>query len=123
MPSLEQVLALSGVIFCIGLYGALSRRNVVAMLMSIELMFNAVNLAAVAFSRFILPASLSPDRLAADPALVAEEVVRAALTGQVFAIFIIAVAAAEVALGLALVIAIYRYRETIDVTEVNLMRR
>ena len=113
MPSLEQFLALSGVIFCIGLYGALSRRNVVVVLMSIELMFNAVNIAAVAFSRFALPQAI-PEVLTVE---------EAALTGQVFALFIIAVAAAEVALGLALVIAIYRLRGSIDVTEVSLMRR
>ena len=83
----------------------------VIVLMSVELMFNGVNIAAVAFSRFILPLPLSPDRLA-----------QAALTGQVFAIFIIVVAAAEIALGLALVIAIFRHRGTIDVTEVNLLR-
>ena len=118
MPTLDQFLAVSGVIFCIGLYGALSRRNVVVVLMSIELMFNAVNIAAVAFSRFVIPKALSG--LSGD---LVEEVASAALTGQVFAIFIIAVAAAEVALGLALVIAIYRYRGTIDVTEINLMRR
>jgi NADH:ubiquinone oxidoreductase subunit K len=112
MPSLEQFLVVSAAFFCIGLYGVLSRRNVVAVLMSLELMFNGVNLAAVAFSRFILPGPLSVEGVAA-----------AALTGQVFALFIVAVAAAEVALGLALVLALYRQRGTIDVTEVNLMQR
>ena len=117
MPSLEQFLVLSGVLFSIGLYGALSRRNAVTVFMSIEVMLNAVNLAAVAFSRFVLPAA---GRLASESA---QEVAKAALTGQVFALLIIVVAAAELALGLALVIALYRQRGTIDVTEVNLMQR
>ena len=119
MPSLEQFLVLTGVLFSIGLYGALSRRNAVTVFMSIELMLNAVNLAAVAFSRFVLPPGLV-ERLGSAPA---QEVAKAALTGQVFALLIIVVAAAEVALGLALVIALYRQRGTIEVTEVNLMQR
>ena len=122
MPSLQQFLVLSGVLFSIGLYGALSRRNAVTVFMSIELMLNAVNLAAVAFSRFVLPAALVA-RLASEPAQAAGEAAKAALTGQVFALLIIVVAAAEVALGLALVIALYRQRGTIDVTEVNLLQR
>jgi NAD(P)H-quinone oxidoreductase subunit 4L len=70
-------------------------------LMSIELMLNAVNIAMVAFSRYIVPLLL---------------------TGQVFAIFIMVVAAAEAAVGLAIIISIYRYRETIDATKINLMK-
>lgn len=116
--TLERFLVLSAVLFTIGLYGALTKRNAITVLMAIELMFNAVNVAAVAVARYVAPAALR-----ADPASTADAVVQAVLTGQVFAIFIIAVAAAEVALGLAIVIAVYRYRETVDVTEVNLMRR
>ena len=98
---LEHYLILSTVLFAIGLYGALAKRNAIIILMSIELMLNAVNIAMVAFSRYIVPALL---------------------TGQIFAIFIIVVAAAEATVGLAIVIGIYRNRETIDATEVNLMK-
>ncbi len=99
--SLEHYLILSAILFSIGLYGALAKRNAIVILMSIELMLNAVNIAMVAFSRYIVPLLL---------------------TGQVFALFIMVVAAAEVAVGLAIIIAIYRSRETIDATEVNLMK-
>ena len=98
---LEHYLILSAVLFSIGLYGALAKRNAIVILMSIELMLNGVNIAMVAFSRYIVPLLL---------------------TGQVFAIFIMVVAAAEVAVGLAIIIAIYRGRETIDATEINLMK-
>ena len=98
---LEHYLILSGLLFSIGLYGALTKRNAIVILMSIELMLNGVNIALVAFSRFITPVIL---------------------TGQVFAIFIMVVAAAEVAIGLAIIIAIYRNRNTIDVNKINLMK-
>jgi NAD(P)H-quinone oxidoreductase subunit 4L len=98
---LEHYLILSAIIFSIGLYGALSKRNAIVILMSIELMLNAVNIAMVAFSRFIVPL---------------------ALTGQVFAIFIMVVAAAEVAVGLAIIISIYRHRETIDTDKIDLLK-
>ena len=98
---LEHYLILSAVLFSIGLYGALAKRNAIVILMSIELMLNAVNIAMVAFSRYIVPLLLS---------------------GQVFAIFVIVVAAAEVAVGLAIIITIYRSRETVDATKVNLMK-
>jgi NADH:ubiquinone oxidoreductase subunit K len=98
---LQHYLILSAVLFSIGLYGALAKRNAIVILMSIELMLNGVNIAMVAFSRYIVPLLL---------------------TGQVFVIFIMAVAAAEAAVGLAIIIAIYRYRETIDVTKINLMK-
>ena len=98
---LEHYLVLSAVLFAIGLFGALSKRNAIIILMSIELMLNGVNIAMVAFSRYIVPLLL---------------------TGQVFAIFVMVVAAAEVAVGLAIIISIYRRRESVDVTEVNLMK-
>jgi NADH:ubiquinone oxidoreductase subunit K len=101
MVGLEHYLILAAVLFSIGLYGALAKRNAIVILMSIELMLNAVNIALVAFSRYIVPL---------------------ALTGQVFTIFVMVVAAAEVAVGLAIIIAIYRYRETIDATKINLMK-
>ena len=113
--SLENMLIVSAILFAIGLYGALAKRNAIAVLMSIELMFNAVNLAAVAFSRYTVPF----DFAAAPP----EQVVRTLLTGQVFSIFIITIAAAEVALGLAIVIAIYRSRSSVFVTDAAELRR
>ena len=107
---LERFLVLSAVLFSIGLYGAMARRNVIIVLMSIELMFNAVNIALVAFAKYTLPAGV-------------EEQVGRALTGQVFAIFIVAVAAAEIALGLGIVIALYRNRESVDLSEASTMSR
>ena len=101
MIGLQHYLILGGILFAIGLYGALAKRNAIVILMSIELMLNAVNIELVAFSRFITPVLL---------------------TGQVFAIFIIVVAAAEAAVGLAIIMAIFRNRETIDVTKIDLMK-
>ena len=115
--SLESFLVVGAAIFAIGLYGALSKRNAITVLMSLELMFNAVNITAVAMSRYVVPA-----RLVQDPAATADEVLRLVLTGQVFAVFIITVAAAEMALGVAIVIAIYRNRETVYVTDASQMR-
>lgn len=115
--NLENVLFLGAVLFAIGMYGTLSKRNAITVLMSIELMFNAVNISAVAMSRYVVPASL-----ASAPSATADEVVRLLLTGQIFSIFIITVAAAEVALGVAIVIAMYRNRETVFVTDANQMR-
>ena len=109
MINLNAFLVLGAVVFCIGLFGALSKRNAVAILMSIEIMLNAVNITLVAYaSAFIryTGAAGHGERL----------------TGQVFAIFIITVAAAEAAVALAMIIAIYRRRATIDVGEINLMR-
>jgi len=99
--NLEHYLILATVLFSIGLYGALAKRSAIVILMSIELMLNAVNIIMVAFSRYVVPSLL---------------------TGQVFAIFIIVVAAAEAAVGLAIIMAIYRRRETIDTTQFNLMK-
>jgi NAD(P)H-quinone oxidoreductase subunit 4L len=98
---LEHYLILSAIIFSIGLYGALSKKNAIVVMMCIELMLNAVNIAMVALSRFITPALL---------------------TGQVFAIFIMVVAAAEAAVGLAIIITIYRNRESIETTDVDSMK-
>ena len=114
---LERLLILSAILFCIGLYGALSRRHVIAVLISVEIMFNAVNIALVAFSRYVTPAAL---RATGEVTPVAEASV---LAGQSFALFVIVVAAAEVALGLALVIAMVRTKDSVDVSEASLMRR
>lgn len=113
---LERFLVLSAVLFCIGLYGVLSRRHVIAALMSLEIMFNAVNVALVAFSRYAAPAALRFPGAA-------EGAERFALAGQTLALFVIVVAAAEVALGLALVIAIARRRDSVDLSAFNILRR
>ncbi len=104
MPTLalDHYLLLGAALFAIGLYGALARRNAVAVLMSIELMFNGVNVTLVGMSHNI--ASPVP------------------LLGQIFAVFIITVAAAEAAVGLAIVIAIHRDRKTIQLDEIDLMK-
>ncbi|HEV7126275.1 MAG TPA: NADH-quinone oxidoreductase subunit NuoK [Ktedonobacterales bacterium] len=104
--TLANFLVLGAVLFCIGLYGALSKRNAVSILMSIEIMLNAVNITLVAYSSAFVGHSAQATRL----------------TGQVFAIFIITVAAAEASVALAMIIAIYRRRRSIDVGEINLMR-
>ena len=101
MIPLEWYLGLSAVLFCIGLYGVLSRRNAISILMGVELMLNASNINLVAFGRFIQPQ---------------------VLTGHVFTIFVITVAAAEAAVGLAIVISIDRNSSHINVDEVNTMK-
>ncbi len=98
---LNWFLVLAAALFSIGLYGVLSRRHAIGILMGIELMLNAVNINLVAFWRYIDPAKI---------------------TGQIFAIFVFTVAAAEVAVGLALVIAIYRNRDTVVVEEIDLLK-
>jgi NADH:ubiquinone oxidoreductase subunit K len=100
--TLDQVLIVGAILFAIGLYVALTKRNAVAVLMGIELMLNAVNLTLIGFSRFV--DSPRP------------------LDGHVFAIFVITVAAAEATVALALAVAIYRFRDTIDVDRINLLR-
>ena len=117
--SLENFLIVAAIIFSIGLYGSLSKRNVITVLMSIELMFNAVNITAVAMSRYVLPASI----VTLGNQTAGDEVVQFLLTGQVFSIFIITVAAAEIVLGLGIVIAIYRNKETVFVTDINELRK
>ncbi len=94
-------LVLSALLFSIGVYGVLARQNAVLILLSIELMLNAVNINLVAFSAMLQDAGLS---------------------GQVFALFVIAVAAAEVGIGLAIVILMFRNRQTVDVDEMSLMK-
>jgi len=98
---LNHYLILSAVLFTIGLYGVLSKRNAIIILMCIEIMLNAVNIAMAAFSRYIVPGEL---------------------TGQVFAIFILVVAAAEAAVGVAIIMRIYRNRQTIDADKIDLMK-
>jgi NADH:ubiquinone oxidoreductase subunit K len=107
--SLESMLIVAAILFCIGLYGALARSNVIAVLMSIELMFNGVNLTFVALARYVAPQGIQDN-------------IAVVLTGQVFAVFIITVAAAEIALGLGIVFAMYRSTETVNLTEASQLR-
>ena len=96
---LDWYLILAGFLFAIGTVGVLVSRNAIVILMAVELMLNAVNLTFVAFSHYLQ-----------------------AITGQVFVFFVMTVAAAEVAIGLAIIIALYRGRATINVEEINLMK-
>jgi NADH:ubiquinone oxidoreductase subunit K len=102
MLTVNHFLVLGAILFCIGLYGAIAKRNAIAVLMGIEIMLNAVNVTMIGFSYFntIKPYSTH-------------------LTGQIFAIFIITVAAAEAAVALAMIISIYRKRNTVDVTTID----
>lgn len=107
MLTLNHFLILGAVLFAIGLYGAISKHNAVAVLMGIEIMLNAVNITLVGFSFF--------NQVKTPP-------YATLLTGQIFAIFIITVAAAEAAVALAMIIAIYRKRNTVDVGEIDMMK-
>lgn len=101
MVPIEHVLIFSAILFCIGLYGVMARRNAVLVLMAIEMMLNAVAVNLVAFSSRVDPQGAA---------------------GIVFAIFVITIAAAELGLGLAIVLRVYRMRTTIDVDEADLLR-
>lgn len=94
-------LALALILFCIGLYGALTKKNTVIVLISIELMLNAVNINLVTFSKYGMAPSI---------------------TGQIFALFSICVAAAEASVGLAILIALYHSKKTVNIDEMNTMK-
>ncbi|HEX8803825.1 MAG TPA: NADH-quinone oxidoreductase subunit NuoK [Acidimicrobiales bacterium] len=96
---LNQFLLLGAVLFCIGVYGVLAKRSAVMVLMSVELILNAVNINLLAFGAL-----------------------RGDVAGAVFALFVIAVAAAEVGVGLAIVLVIYRNRQSVDLNDVDLMK-
>ncbi|MGD0750245.1 MAG: NADH-quinone oxidoreductase subunit NuoK [Anaerolineales bacterium] len=98
---LSWYLVLAAALFCVGLYGVLSRKNAIAILLGVELMLNAVNINLVAFWRYQNPTQMA---------------------GQAFAVIVFAVAAAEVAVGLALIISVYRRRKTIVADEIDLMK-
>ncbi len=100
---LEHYLVVSAILFSLGLLGVIMRRNLLVIYMGLELMLNAANLALVAFSRFNTNPGGSPD-------------------GQVFVFFVITVAAAEVAVGLALIVALYRKRQTAHVDDLTLLK-
>ncbi len=101
MVPLTAYLIIAAIVFCIGIYGALARRNAVSILMAVELMLNAVNLNLVAFWRFNTPSTDSSVGL------------KVGMSGQAFAAFVFVVAAAEAAVGLALIISMYRARQTV----------
>ncbi len=101
MVPLIWYLGVAAVLFCVGVFGVLMRRNAIAILMAVELMLNAVNINLVAFWRY-----LQPDQMA----------------GQAFAAFVFIVAAAEAAVGLALIISVYRNRQTVDIENVDLLK-
>jgi NADH-quinone oxidoreductase subunit K len=105
MVSLGDYLIVSGILFAIGFAGVMLRRNLIIILMSLELMLNAANLSLVAFSRFRVNSIGLPE-----------------YNAQVFVFFIITVAAAEVAVGLAIIVALYRARQTTDVNDISSMR-
>ncbi len=98
---LQYFLILAAALFCVGVYGLINSRNAVRVLMSVELMLNAVNLNLMAFSNYLDPQDIK---------------------GQVFTVFVIAIAAAEAAVGLAIVLAIYRNRDTVDMEQFNLLK-
>ena len=101
MVPLENYLVLSAIIFSLGVYGVLARRSAVLILMSVELMLNAVSLNFIAFAAY-----LDPERI----------------TGAIFAVFVITVAAAEAAVGLGIVIAMFKNKETMNINEIDLMK-
>ncbi|HEX8188744.1 MAG TPA: NADH-quinone oxidoreductase subunit NuoK [Pyrinomonadaceae bacterium] len=104
-PDLSKFLIIGALLFSIGVAGVLTRRNIIVIFMSIELILNAANLNFIAFSRYLQ-----------------EQGGANAVAGQVFTVFIIVVAAAEAAIGLGLVIALYRNRETIFVDKIDLLK-
>jgi NADH:ubiquinone oxidoreductase subunit K len=104
-PDLSKFLVIAAILFVIGVAGVLTRRNIIVIFMSIELILNAANLNFIAFSRYLQDSGGGN-----------------ALAGQVFTVFIIVVAAAEAAIGLGIVIALYRNRETIWIDEIDLMK-
>jgi len=104
-PTLGHYLAASGLLFLIGLTGVILRRNILVIFMCLELMLNAANLSLVAFSRFNLTAAGLPN-----------------YNGQVLVFFVITVAATEVAVGLAIIVALYRLKQTTHVEDLNTLK-
>src|SRR5436309_15514827 len=104
-PDLSKFLVIAAILFIIGIAGVLTRRNIIVIFMSIELILNAANLNFIAFSRYV------QDTGGTNP-----------MAGQIFTVFIIVVAAAEAAIGLGIVIALYRNRETIWVDQIDLLK-
>lgn len=101
MIGLSDYMILSAILFGIGMYGVIAKRNAVAVLMAVEIMLNAVNINFIAIAKYVVPQSG---------------------IGQIFSIFVIVVAAAEVAIGLALIIAIYKQKKSININDFNLLK-
>lgn len=121
MVPLEYYIVLSAILFCIGVWGVLRSRNAIVIFMSIELMLNAVNLTIVAFSSNIR--TVISRFAAAIPVEKIPEVLHSSMaSGQVFVLLVMTVAAAEAAVGLAIVISIFRVKESINVDDVNTMK-
>jgi NADH-quinone oxidoreductase subunit K len=99
MVTLQHYLFLSAALFCLGVVGVMFRRNLIVILMSLELMLNAVNLSFIAFARYL-----------------------GSIEGQVFVLFVMVVAAAEVAVGLGIAVAVFRQRGTVNINDINLMK-
>ncbi|MGI8656160.1 MAG: NADH-quinone oxidoreductase subunit NuoK [Pyrinomonadaceae bacterium] len=104
-PELAKFLIIAALLFVIGIAGVLVRRNIIVIFMSIELILNAANLNFIAFSRYLQATGNAN-----------------AVSGQIFAVFVIVVAAAEAAIGLGIVIALYRNKETVSIDEINLLK-
>lgn len=104
-PELAKFLIIAALLFVIGIAGVLVRRNIIVIFMSIELILNAANLNFIAFSRYLQATGNAN-----------------AVSGQIFAVFVIAIAAAEAAIGLGIVIALYRNKETVSIDELNLLK-
>jgi len=104
-PELAKFLVIGALLFVIGVAGVLVRRNIIVIFMSIELILNAANLNFIAFSRYLQATGNAN-----------------AVSGQIFAVFVIVVAAAEAAIGLGIVIALYRNKETVSIDELNLLK-
>ena len=102
--TLEGFLIISAILFCIRLTGVVIKSNIIAILMSVELMLNSVNIAAVAASRYVPPITLDPSQV---------------LMGNMFAVFVITIAAAEVALGLAIVMSVYKDKQSIFIKDAS----
>lgn len=100
-PGLHEWLTLCAVLYAIGLYGLLTRRNAIAILMAVEIMLNAAALNAVVFNRFVTPDQID---------------------GHIMAIFVIVMAAAEIVVGMAIVVSLYRLRASVDVNQMNSMK-
>ena len=121
MVALEYYLILSAILFCIGIWGVLRSRNAIVIFMAIELMLNSVNLSLVAFSSNIK--NIIIDFLNVLPAEKAADVLQTATaSGQIFVLLVMTVAAAEAAVGLAIIISIFRAKNSINVDDVNIMK-
>ena len=113
---LPHFLALSAVLFAVGLFAVISRKNSIAILLGIELMLNAANINLIAFQRYLAPQRYLASEIASEPAL------NLVLDGQIFALIVITLAACEAAVGLAIILNVYRVLKTTTADEVSLLK-